>query len=123
MELFAGALWSSEPHHAKADVSLEVGKQHLDLSPLGERSHVGVDLADFPREIAGDFVNGADDLARGLARAAPGAQRAASAVLLRRAIADQSILIARRCPRLGEVSPIGLERLAVGQAEVSDVGS
>ena len=36
VELFVCAFGSPEPHHAHADVSFEMGKQHFDFSALDE---------------------------------------------------------------------------------------
>ena len=54
MELFVCAFGYSEPHHPQTDVSLEMGKQHFDLSSLDERGQhnqliIGHDGSAYPK--------------------------------------------------------------------------
>ena len=58
LELFICAFWSSKSHHRDADVSLQMGKQHLDFPPLDERGHVGICSADIAGNISSRFVDG-----------------------------------------------------------------
>lgn len=58
LELFICAFGSSEPHHRQAYVSLEMCEEHLDLSPLDERRHVGIPFADIAGHVSGSFMHG-----------------------------------------------------------------
>jgi len=54
LELFGCTFGCSETHNSQTNVSLEVGKQHLDFLPLDERRHLGVGFVD----VAGDISCG-----------------------------------------------------------------
>lgn len=56
------AFYPSEPHHPQTDATFEVGKQHFDLSPLGERGHAGTGSADIVRDLSCGFACGFEPL-------------------------------------------------------------
>ena len=57
LELFVCAFWSSKPHHRDADVSFQMGKQHLDFPPLDERGHVSISFSDIAGDVTRRFVD------------------------------------------------------------------
>ena len=98
-----------------------MGKRHLDLSPLHERGHVGVGFANVAGDVSCRFVNGSGHFLGGLGRAAVRFRVAGVAILLARAIADQTVLADIRGARLREFSAGRLERIS-GGARISSGG-
>src|ERR1700712_5609676 len=67
-------------------------EQHLDLLPFPTRRHIGVSGGNSARQIAGAFVDGADDLARRHVGRAARPKRAVAAILLTGAITNEAVL-------------------------------
>jgi hypothetical protein len=66
-------LWltrSAQARLAEPEDALQVSEEHLDLLSLPARDDIGLGLGDGARLVAGGFMNGACDLARGHVRAA-----------------------------------------------------
>ena len=105
-------LWGHADHHAQADVSLQMSKEHLDLSPLHERGHLGVGLANVAGNVSCCFVNGSEHFPGELARAALRVQVAGVAVPLARPVADQTVLADIRGARLREFPAASLKCLS-----------
>ena len=97
-----------EPQNA-----FEVSKQHLDLLSLASRSCIRVGQRQIAGEVPRTLMNGPRHLAGGLSRTAMRLERAAVAVLLAGAVADEPILVDTRAWRR-EVAVRPLQLLAAG---------
>ena len=118
LELFVCAFGSSKSHHRHTDVTLQVGKQHLDFPPLEERCQVGIGFSDIARNISGRFVDGPHHASSRITWAALRLERTRVAIMLRSAVSHEPVFAAIGLSRLGEV-PAVCPQLFVARACVA----
>lgn len=94
-ELVSCAVGTSQAQAIHPEDALEAREQHFDLLPLAARDQIGVGRGDIAGDIAGALVDGTQDLARGLHRAAARLESAGVTVELAGAVAQHAVFFDR----------------------------